>query len=103
MSVQNLYIIFDMLAQAVIGSIMVLPNDAVARRVFQDTLTSGKTPMSDHPSDFVLYCVGSIDLKTGEITGVVGGVVDADQIISADAILERLRRDRETLKEASNG
>lgn len=66
--IKQIYAIFDEVAQQLFGPIMVLPNDAVARRTFQDALFTPGAIMTTHPQDFTLFHLGSLNLETGLIT-----------------------------------
>lgn len=42
-------------------------NDAVAKRMLQDLVQDLNTSVGRHPSDYVLYCIGTYDDQTGEL------------------------------------
>lgn len=64
-----LYLMIDTVAQAVLGGVVRLRNDEVARRQFFDGLNDPQSPMHGHPQDYRLLKVGTIDDTTGIITG----------------------------------
>lgn len=43
-------------------------NIGTAIRIVQDTLRDRDTALARHPNDFVLYCLGSFNSQTGELT-----------------------------------
>lgn len=88
MSGQFLYVVFDAVAESIVGPLMVLPSDAVARRTFQDAVTSERSSLSQHPQDFSLHRIGSFDLKTGVIESVP--VSSSTVLISGDMIVDIL-------------
>lgn len=47
---------------------MVLLNDGEARRLASDCVNDAQTPMSRHPQDFRLVCIGEFDDNSGKIT-----------------------------------
>lgn len=61
--VQQLYVAYDRVAQAVLGQVMQFPGDAPAVRMFADAL-AGDGFMAKHPADFELHCIGSIGMTT---------------------------------------
>lgn len=93
--VNGLYLIFDTVADSVSGPLMAFPNDAVARRTFQDALTGQGSILGSHPQDFQLRKVGMIDRQSGEVVGKPFEVV-----ITGDVIMEAVRREQES---SSNG
>ncbi|WNK13867.1 MAG: nonstructural protein [Microvirus sp.] len=60
---QKLYIVYDKVAETIVGNIIQCPNDAPAIRLFHDAL-KGETQLSLHPADYELVLIGSI-LETG--------------------------------------
>lgn len=42
----------------------------VALRTFRDALADPTHPMSAHPEDYVLYCLGEFDDETGQLHAV---------------------------------
>lgn len=43
-------------------------NDAVAKRMLSDLVTDTNTSVGRHPSDYILYAVGTYDDQTGELS-----------------------------------
>lgn len=81
-----LYVVFDLVAAATAGPLLAFPNDAVARRAFQDTI-AGNTGLSDHPDDYELRRVGSFDRVSGVVTPS-----DHEVVITGSVIAELLNR-----------
>lgn len=50
------------------GSPMFVPSKGEAIRGFSDVANDGKSVISNHPSDFVLYLVGEFDDQTGVVS-----------------------------------
>lgn len=72
---RKLYAIRDEKA-ALFNPPCVFDNDAVATRAFGDLVTKDRdTVISNHAVDFALYYLGEIDVETGAISAVDGGVV----------------------------
>lgn len=63
----KLYCIFDNVARELVGTIIRVANDEVARRSFHDALQQPNTPVASHPADFDLLFLGSVD-QLGNIT-----------------------------------
>lgn len=89
--VHSLYLIFDIKAESTSGPLMSLPNDAVARRTFQDALTGQGSILGSHPEDYELRKVGMIDRVSGEVVGRPHEVV-----ITGDVIIDAIRRQQQS-------
>lgn len=63
----NLYLIFDTVANNSFGGLIRVQNDEVARRSFYDALTAQDSPMLQHQADYELRRLGRIDETTGII------------------------------------
>jgi hypothetical protein len=65
----NIYAIFDK-KSGTYGNFFVLPNDDLAVRFIKSALIddSPKNLYRHFASDYELYCVGSVDLNSGEIS-----------------------------------
>ena len=87
MATKFLYVVFDVVAQLVSGPVMALPNDAVARRVFQDALLGESSALSRHPSDYVLLKIGALEDEVPVIRSV-----ETTQVISGDQVMDLQRR-----------
>lgn len=57
---QQLYAVYDNVAKALTGGVMVFSHDAPAIRVFVDALSEPSSILSKHPDDFALICLGEI-------------------------------------------
>lgn len=64
-----IYVLFDVVAQAVVSSLFVYPNDAAAIRAFGDALQDPQSSFSRHPRDFELRCCGIMQ-DSGAVSGV---------------------------------
>lgn len=72
---KQLYIIYDIKAESVIGGIIQEAADGPAIRAFHDALNpKNQTVLSDHPEDFKLLCIGSMD-ATGLIVAPEPGLI----------------------------
>lgn len=63
----NLYIVYDKIAQMCIGGLIRVSNDEVARRSFHEALIAKDSPMANHQGDYALNKLGHIDEQTGII------------------------------------
>lgn len=64
---RQLFAVFDRVSGEQFGPLMLLPNEAAARRAFQDAVLGGKTMLSEHPDDYALFYVADFDSETGEL------------------------------------
>lgn len=96
MTVNQIYAIYDVVAELITGPLMMLPNDAVARRTFQDAILGEGSRLTSHAADYVLIRLGSVDMWSGQISPVTA-VLEQDHVISGDVIMELQNRDKETL------
>lgn len=49
-------------------------NQLEAQRTFLDMCRDERTPISQHPEDYVLYEIGTFDNETGEVEKIVARV-----------------------------
>lgn len=78
----KLYTMYDTVAEARTGAIIQCPNDEVARRSFNDALTSKDNPVP--PKDLNLIYIGTLD-SLGNITdNTVSTVARGADIIAAN-------------------
>lgn len=63
---QNLYSVFDKKAVAYAPP-FVAANHATAMRVVESAVRGGDSNLASYPQDFVLYCVGTMDMHLGVI------------------------------------
>lgn len=54
---KKLYVIHDVLSDAILGGVHVFPADAPAVRFFGDLLAEGASIMARHPDDYQLVCI----------------------------------------------
>lgn len=72
---KQLYTVYDLKAATVIGSIIQESGDAPAIRAFHDALNpKHQTVLSEHPEDFTLLCIGSMD-SSGLIVAPEPGLI----------------------------
>lgn len=64
---KNLYCAIDKVAQTTVGAIIQETNDAPAIRAFYDALRAEGSLLEQHPADFDMLLIGSIDTNTGTI------------------------------------
>lgn len=68
----NLYNIYDLKSDSIIGNIFSAKTNAVAIRAFSDALQDKNSTIGQHPQDFVLIQVGE-QHDTGAIAPILGG------------------------------
>lgn len=78
------FAVFDSQASA-FGTPMFLPSSGVALRLFSEACANPKSPMFQHPQDFVLYELGTYDPNSGRFTSldVVSRLSDAASVVAA--------------------
>lgn len=64
---QNIYTVYDIVAETIVGPLVLVPSDAAAIRHFSDTASDPKTTVGMHPKDYILITCGNIDSE-GNIT-----------------------------------
>lgn len=65
-------------------------NDAVARRMLSELAVDLNTQIGRHPGDFVLYCIGTYNDQTGELSPISPRrhIVDAIALLPMPAATE---------------
>ncbi|WNK13937.1 MAG: nonstructural protein [Microvirus sp.] len=58
---KNLYMVYDTVAQCVVGGIIQEPNDAPAIRAFHDALGDKNSFLASHPADYNMMRIGYIN------------------------------------------
>lgn len=58
---RQLYSLYDLKAQTIIGGLVIENRDGPAIRAFQDAILDPNAIISKHPADYELRCLGSID------------------------------------------
>lgn len=66
---KKLYTIYDNVAQAQLGPIMVFNRDEPAIRIFTDGLADNTTTLGQHPGDYTLLKLGELNEETAAIIG----------------------------------
>lgn len=66
---KRLYVVRDLVAEAVVGGVMTFPGDPAAVRSFQDAMRNPETVIAQHPADFDLLCVGVLEEGSGQVVG----------------------------------
>lgn len=82
-----LYIVFDSVAGAMSGPLMVYPSDAVAIRDFADAVRADGSRLARHADDFSLVCVGHVS-DSGDVEGL-----EKRTVITARNILDISERE----------
>lgn len=66
---QRLYAIYDIKSEALVSKVVqILNTDAEASRMFEGVIATPGTLIHDHPQDFNLICLGTIDADTLQLT-----------------------------------
>lgn len=85
---QNLYVIYDVLAEEC-GPVMQAPNDKVAARAYYNLI---ETVAQRSRNDYRLMMCGTVETNTGEIFGYAApSVVNVDAIMASDAAVEEVQ------------
>lgn len=63
---QGLYAIYDTVATAIHGGVMMFTHDAPAMRFFEDLYKDNRTQIAKHPGDHKLIHIGNVDDETGD-------------------------------------
>lgn len=66
--IERLYTVYDKKAEQCIAGIIRVQNDEVARRHFHDALKNTESPLAQHPEDYDLLYLATIDIREGMIT-----------------------------------
>lgn len=70
---KSIYCVYDLKAESIVGGLILENHDAPAIRAFHDALDpKHNTVLSQHPSDFILICLGNINLERGVIQDAGG-------------------------------
>lgn len=64
----NIYAVYDKLAQSIIGGLHLLANDASAIRFFGDILQEQNSRLAAHPEDYDLISLGHIQYASDRAT-----------------------------------
>ena len=59
--------VFDSKAE-VFGTPIFFPTKGLATRAFEDQCNKPDSPISQHPGDYTLFCIGDFDQDTGSLT-----------------------------------
>lgn len=62
---KNIYVVYDIKAEGMVGSLILDRNDAPVIRGFYDLLGDSRSYESRHPEDYELYQVGHCDDEGG--------------------------------------
>lgn len=80
--------------------------DGLATRMFMDLANDANTSIGRHPSDYILYCVGTYDDGTGRLDAIspVSHVVDAIALVRQQPpLFPKVTMDPEQFQSALNG
>lgn len=61
---KRLYVVFDAVAETVVGSVMIAPNDLAAKRAFTEAIQKGGFPVAE---DYRLLGIGEVT-DYGDVT-----------------------------------
>lgn len=67
MITRRLYVIYDNVANDVLGGVHSYPHDAPAIRFFSDIAATAKTIVNTHPQDHDLRCIGILTSIEGKL------------------------------------
>ena len=90
MSRTGLYQIFDLVAEAAAGPIMLHKKDGPAVRLFKDLVEDKTTTVGQHPADYELRFLGLQDDSSGELTAQ-----GPETVITGEQILEALEKSKQ--------
>ncbi|WNK14161.1 MAG: nonstructural protein [Microvirus sp.] len=65
--IKNIYTVRDNVSQELVGGLIMEPSDPPAMRAFYDALRTKNSLLAEHPADFDLLKIGTIDTTTGEL------------------------------------
>lgn len=68
----NMYCIYDIVAEEILGGIIRANNDEVARRSFYEALADQNGPIAKNPRDYSLMQIGIIDTSNAQIQSAGG-------------------------------
>lgn len=78
-----LYAVYDLVAQAIVGTIFIQRHPAAAIRTFADVINDPQTSIAAHPEDYELRCLGYLNDKY-QVTGHSKNEELADQTVILD-------------------
>lgn len=79
---RNIYAIWDKVAMAQYGALVMQAHDGPVCRLFYDLLADKDQPMSRHPADYDLLCVGTITDECQVTGGVVRAVATGEAYVA---------------------
>lgn len=84
---KKLYVVWDLVALAVVSGVLVYAGDAAAVRAFGDALSDPQSPYAKHPKDFALVCLGELreSERGAELEAVRSTVMTGEQWLMANA------------------
>lgn len=71
--VKGIYGVYDLVSGDLVGPLWLFPSDRPAERMLSDLVRAPDSMVSQHPDDFCLVKVGSIDLETLQVIDVYSG------------------------------
>lgn len=75
MATKSVYVIRDRIAGCVASPLFIEWRDGSAVRQFLDILSRGQGPITEHPADYDLLCLGLVEDSTGEIEACTPRVI----------------------------
>lgn len=79
--INNIYMLFDRVSQAYVGSLMILANDNVAMRSIKNLVNNPQFPMKDLVEDLQFFKLGTIDVVSGKIESEVKFMLNLSDVL----------------------
>lgn len=70
--IKGIYVVYDRVAETVVGGILMFPHHAAAVRFFKDVAADQGTSVAKHIGDHDLLCLGHIDEVHALVTPLPG-------------------------------
>lgn len=83
MTQQQLFVVWDNRAQAVVGLPFIQRHDAAAIRTFGDAFKNPNAGLAQHPADFDLYSIGVMGEESPTITADTRFLVNGATLVAA--------------------
>lgn len=84
-SSSKMYVIFDSVAECLVGSVMLAPNDQAASRAFAVAVLNPQSSVGENPGDFRLLRLGEVS-DFGDITAE-----DPTIVVLGSEVMERAK------------
>lgn len=80
---EGVYVLYDKLAQAIVGGLHLHKHEATALRMFSDIITMNDSRVAQHPKDFDLCRIGFYNPITHQLTTDFATLMNAQRWIDA--------------------